>query len=70
MELVNGLLPVIGKTKETGTWVNFLPDDTIFEKIRFKSDEILKVSLHETAYLNPSCEIIFEDKRLEETRTY
>ena len=32
VELVDGLLPVIGKTKETGTCINFLPDDTIFEK--------------------------------------
>ena len=65
VELENGLIPVIGKTKETGTYVNFLPDDTIFEKTRFKSDEI-KSRLHETAYLNPSLKIIFEDVRLEE----
>ena len=65
ISLENGLLPVIGKTKETGTFVNFLPDDTIFEKTRFKSDEI-KSRLHETAYLNPNLKIIFEDLRLEE----
>jgi len=64
-ELENGLLPIIGKTKETGTYVNFLPDDTIFEKTRFKSDEI-KSRLHETAYLNPKLRIIFQDLRLEE----
>ncbi len=63
--LENGLLPIIGKTKETGTYVNFLPDDTIFEKTRFKSDEI-KSRLHETAYLNPKLKIIFQDLRLEE----
>ncbi len=60
--LVNGLLPVIGKTKKTGTEVNFLPDDTIFEKTKFKADEI-KSRLHETAYLNPALTIIFEDRR-------
>lgn len=60
--LENGLLPVIGKTKETGTWINFLPDDTIFEKTHFKADDV-KSRLHETAYLNPSLTIIFEDKR-------
>ena len=32
VDLVNGLLPTIGKTKETGTEINFLPDDEIFEK--------------------------------------
>ena len=62
VELVNGLLPVIGKTKKTGTEVNFLPDGTIFEKTKFKADEI-KSRLHETAYLNPALTIIFEDRR-------
>ena len=52
IELVDGLLPVIGKAKGTGTTINFLPDDTIFDKTRFKEDEI-KSRLHETAYLNP-----------------
>ncbi len=32
LELENGLLPVIGKTKATGTKINFLPDAEIFEK--------------------------------------
>ncbi len=65
VELVDGLLPVIGKAKGTGTKVNFLPDDTIFDKTRFKEDEI-KSRMHETAYLNPALTIIFEDKRKEE----
>ena len=62
VELEDGLLPVIGKTKKTGTCVNFLPDPTIFEKTRFKEEEI-KSRLHETAYLNPELTIIFTDKR-------
>ena len=66
IELVDGLLPVIGKAKGTGTTINFLPDDTIFDKTRFKEDEI-KSRLHETAYLNPGLTIVFEDKRKEET---
>ena len=66
IELVDGLLPVIGKTKKTGTEVNFLPDDTIFEKTKFKAEEI-KSRLHETAYLNPALTIIFEDRRGAET---
>ena len=64
-ELVDGLLPVIGKAKGTGTKINFLPDDTIFDKTRFKEDDI-KSRLHETAYLNPALTIVFEDKRKEE----
>ena len=66
IELEDGLLPVIGKTKKTGTEVNFLPDDTIFEKTRFKGEEV-KSRLHETAYLNPNLTIVFEDRRGEKT---
>ncbi len=62
VELEDGLLPKIGKTKKTGTKVNFLPDDTIFEKTRFRGEEV-KSRMHETAYLNPSLTIIYEDKR-------
>ncbi len=65
IELIDGLLPVIGKTRDTGTTIQFLPDDTIFDKTRFKEDDI-KSRLHETAYLNPELTIIFEDKRKEE----
>ena len=65
IELEDGLLPVIGKTRETGTTINFLPDDTIFDKTRFKEDEV-KSRLHETAYLNPNLTIRFEDRRKEE----
>ena len=64
VDLVDGLLPIIGKTKKTGTCVNFLPDPEIFEKTRFREDEI-KSRLHETAYLNPNLTIVFEDRRKE-----
>ena len=62
IELENGLLPRIGKTKETGTCVNFSPDPEIFEKTRFSATEV-KSRLHETAYLNPKLTIIYEDRR-------
>lgn len=65
VELENGLLPVIGKTKETGTSITFLPDDEIFEKTRFKADWI-KSRLHETAYLNPKLTLYYENKRVGE----
>ena len=61
VELINGLLPTIGKTKKTGTKINFLPDPEIFDK----EDEV-KSRLHETAYLNPALTIIYEDRRGEE----
>ncbi|MBR1477938.1 MAG: DNA gyrase subunit B [Lachnospiraceae bacterium] len=63
--LIKGLLPVTGKTKEHGTKINFLPDDTIFDKTRFKEDDV-KSRLHETAYLNPKLTIIFRDLRGDE----
>ena len=66
LELKNGLLPVVGKTRESGTTISFLPDDTIFDKTRFKEDDV-KSRLHETAYLNPELTIIYEDKRGSET---
>ncbi len=65
ISLSNGLLPVVGKAKGSGTKINFLPDDTIFDRTRFKEDDI-KSRLHETAYLNPALTIIFEDRRKEE----
>ncbi|MCM1056429.1 MAG: DNA gyrase subunit B [Firmicutes bacterium] len=65
VELKDGLLPVKGKTRESGTTINFLPDDTIFDKTRFKEDEV-KSRLHETAYLNPNLTILFHDLRGQE----
>lgn len=64
-KLIDGLLPVIGKTKKTGTKINFLPDPLIFEKTKFKEDEV-KSRLHETAYLNPALTVIYKDLRGEE----
>ena len=55
--LEDGLLPKLGRTKATGTCINFLPDDEIF-----KEDDI-KSRLHETAYLNPELTILFQDNR-------
>ncbi len=62
IELEDGLLPKLGKTKTTGTKINFLPDGEIFEKTRFKGEEV-KSRLHETAYLNPNLTIYYEDQR-------
>ena len=62
IELEAGLLPKLGKTRGTGTCVNFLPDPEIFEKTRFGAADV-KSRLHETAYLNPELTIHFEDRR-------
>ena len=63
LKLENGLLPVIGKTRETGTTISFLPDESIFtQTTRFSSGDIQN-RLHETAYLNPDLTIVFQDLR-------
>lgn len=61
-ELQDGLLPAVGKTRWTGTRINFLPDPEIFEKTRFREEDI-KSRMHETAYLNPELTIVYTDKR-------
>ena len=68
VELVVGLLPSQGKTRDHGTTINFLPDDTIFDRTRFKEDEV-KSRLHETAYLNPGLTIEYKDVRGSEPET-
>lgn len=66
IELENGLLPITGRSRKTGTLINFLPDPEIFEKTNFAAEEV-KSRLHETAYLNPTLTIVFEDRRGAET---
>ena len=65
VQLEDGLLPKIAKTKKTGTKINFLPDPLIFEKTYFKEEDV-KSRMHETAYLNPQLTIIYEDRRKDE----
>ena len=65
IELEDGLLPTLKKTRATGTRINFMPDADIFERIDFNREEV-KSRLHETAYLNPKLVIEYEDKTGEE----
>ena len=62
IELKKGLLPTVGKTKESGTEITFLPDDTIFEVTKFRADW-LKSRMRESAYLNPGLILHFINKR-------
>ena len=61
-ELKDGLLPVVGKSKTTGTKTTFKPDSEIFDTVLFGTDEI-KSRLHQIAYLNPGLSITFIDER-------
>ena len=61
-KLKNGALVPVGKTKETGTTITFMPDGEIFETLEFKRDIIVK-RLKEIAYLNKDLVIEFIDER-------
>lgn len=69
LDLVDGLLPKIGKTSKRGTKIRFLPDPEIFEKTRFKA-EYIKNRIHELAFLNPNLTIHFIDEIQEERVDY
>ena len=61
-------LHVVGDTKETGTFVHFKPDDTIFEETEYNFDT-LKQRLQETAFLTKGLKINLVDLRQEPNRT-
>ncbi len=55
-------LKEIGKTKNRGTAVTFLPDEEIFETTHFNYDT-LKARFREIAFLNKGLTIVLQDKR-------
>ena len=58
-----GPLEVVGNTRKKGTLVRFLPDDEIFEDVRFHTETVAR-RLQELAYLNRGVSITFTDERL------
>ncbi len=54
-------IEVIGTTKKTGTTIEFIPDNTIFEVTEFSFD-ILAKRFKEVAYLNPKITINLDDQ--------
>ncbi len=58
-----GPLQTLGNTRKRGTLVRFLPDDAIFEDVRFNGDHVAR-RLQELAYLNKGIRITFTDERL------
>lgn len=63
-------LTVVGKTRKTGTTIEFSPDPSIFtETITFEFDYLSK-RFKELAYLNPFITIIFEDERTDKKEKY
>ena len=60
-------LHIIGDTDETGTFVHFKPDDTIFDEVIYNFDT-LKQRLQETAFLTKGLKISITDLRTEPNR--
>lgn len=55
-------LETVGKTKETGTLVHFLPDETIFSVTKFNYETLLE-RLRESAFLLKGLKIELHDER-------
>ena len=60
-----GPLERVGNTRKKGTLVRFLPDDTIFEDVRFNGESVAR-RLQELAYLNRGLKITFTDERVKD----
>ena len=61
-------LKVIGKSKESGTQITFLPSKEIFSSIKFTPNIILK-RMRELAFLNKGIKIIINDLTLKKTKS-
>lgn len=55
-------LEIVGKTKKTGTKIQFIPDDTIFETVEF-SKNTLETRFREMAFLIAGVKITLTDER-------
>ena len=64
-----GDLKVIGKSKRTGTTIEFYPDGTIFETTKFSYDTILD-RLRHAAYLTKGIRTSLKDERTSNTKSY
>ncbi len=62
-------LEVIGETKKTGTTIEFLADDSIFEVSEYIFETLAK-RFKEVAYLNPIISITLEDERTKVKEVY
>ena len=62
-------MKVMGDSKNVGTRVTFIPDDTIFQETTYQFD-ILASRLRELAFLNKGLKIILEDERKDKTSDF
>ncbi|MFC1685992.1 DNA topoisomerase (ATP-hydrolyzing) subunit B [Nanoarchaeota archaeon] len=64
-----GAMKVVGVSKDTGTTVQFFPDDTIFSTLSFDFS-VLQNRLRELAYLNPGLVITLRDDIRDKVETF
>lgn len=62
-------LKEVGETSRKGTFIQFLPDDKIFETVEFSFD-ILSARLRELAFLNKGLRIDIADERIDEEASF
>ena len=60
-------LKAVGKSKQTGTKITFLPSKEIFSSIKFSSNILIK-RMRELAFLNKGIKIIFTDASLKKEK--
>ncbi len=58
-------LAKVGNTRKKGSLIRFMPDDAIFEDVKFNGDTVSR-RLQELAYLNRGLRIIFVDERVKD----
>ncbi len=62
-------LKVIGKSKESGTKITFLPSKEVFSSIKFSGNILIK-RMRELAFLNKSIKIFFTDASQKKDKNY
>ncbi len=62
-------LKVVGKAKQTGTQITFLPSKEIFSSTKFSANILIK-RMRELAFLNKGIKIIFIDASQKKEKTY
>lgn len=65
----DGSLPIVGKTKKTGTTVRFLPDKTIFETTSWNMETIER-RMQESSFLNKGLTIILKNEKTGYEKTF
>lgn len=63
-------LKIVGETDKTGTMIQFIPDETIFQQTTIFSYDILSKRFKEMAYLNQGISIQIRDERSGEQAHY